>query len=139
MKKIILALFLIYTTNLSFSQNNNCEDVKKQNAKLIDKLLSYGINISDSIIKIKSFNSDININFIKCIGDKKNQTVTLYLNAVNNELPNQNFSVTKSSNIDVFKPVNSSAFDEIGQGFRLYQMSIGSSGLEKYSDYVSAK
>ena len=119
MKKIITLFTLTLFVGQSFSQTNNCEELKKQNSKLLEKLLQYGIDLNDSLVKVKSYSTDIKVNLLKCVGDKKAQTVTVSFNIINPKLTNQNFSIKScmfSSNMSKLK---TQAFDDIGNPFEV--------------------
>ena len=89
MKSTILFAALLFSATFSFSQTINCDEIKKQNQILQDKIKQYGIDLSNPEIKVSSYSSDISVNYIKCLGDSKSQTVTLYFNMINLSLPNQ--------------------------------------------------
>lgn len=136
MRKINLLLLLCLLTGQLFSQTINCDSIKKQNTKLQDKLNKYGINLNDSLVKVKSFNSDINVNFIKCLGDKKAQTVTLYFNLTNSNLPNQEITICKEESMPT---INTQALDEIGQGYLPLKFSLGAFTTNEFDNKISNK
>lgn len=136
MKRINFLLFLCLLTGQLFSQTTNCDSIKKQNIKLQDKLNKYGINLNDSLVKVKSFNSDINVNFIKCLGDKKTQTVTLYFNLTNSNLPNQQITIYKEESMPT---LITQAFDEIGQGYLPLKLSLGAFTTDEFESKISNK
>lgn len=120
-KNSTLLLFAISTT--IFAQS--CDALKLENKQLKDKLQQYGITFNTGT-SINSFSDDIKFNFIKCIGDKKQQTVTVYFNLTNPSLPNQ--SVTLMNNyFDGKNLLYANALDEIGNGYKPLGAKFGAS------------
>ena len=121
MKKKIITLTLLTFSTFIFSQS--CDELKQENQNLKEKLQKYGIN-SNSNVSVNSFSDDINVNFIKSVGDKKQQTVTIFFNLTNPSLPNQ--SVTLMDNFfDGRNGLYASALDEIGNGYKPIDAKFG--------------
>lgn len=121
-QKTLIALLLLISI-FTFSQAS-CDELKKENQILKDKLKQFGIDINDTETKVYSFSSDIKVNYIKCVGDKQQQTVTVYFNILNAVLPNQ--SVTLMDNIySNGNTLNSQALDEIGNGYKPLKATFG--------------
>jgi len=133
MKSKILFAALLFSANLSFSQTINCDEIKKQNQILQDRIKQYGIDLSNPEIKVSSYSSDISVNYIKCLGDSKSQTVTLYFNMINLSLPNQTLYLLGSITDKNYQYINTQAFDEIGTGFPATKAALGSEKSNPYS------
>jgi hypothetical protein len=127
MKSILTSIFLLMTF-YTFGQTTNCEQVKQENIKLRVKLRQFGIDIDNIETKVNSYSNDIIVNFIKCIGDRKNQSVTVYFNVVNPSLTNQNFYLLSCATVGTnYERVKCQAFDEIGNGFSPIGATLASS------------
>jgi hypothetical protein len=90
MKKGIFTILMLSVLTKFSAQT--CDELKLENQQLKDKLQQYGITLNSNTI-VNSFSNDIKINFIKCVGDKKQQTVTVFFNFTNNTLPNQSLTL----------------------------------------------
>lgn len=88
---------------------SNCEEIKKEN-----EYLRKAMKITAPIKSITSSNIDFNI--IKCVGNKKDQTVELTLMLVNHDA-NQNFQFERALAIDVN-----------GNEYKTFDIKIGSGG-----------
>ena len=121
MKKGIFTILMLSVLTKFSAQT--CDELKLENQQLKDKLQQYGITLNSNTI-VNSFSNDIKINFIKCVGDKKQQTVTVFFNFTNNTLPNQ--SLTLMDNFfDGRNALYAGALDEIGNGYKPIKAKFG--------------
>jgi hypothetical protein len=134
MKLLTLLLFTFALNSKTYSQSSNCDDLKKQNQVLIDKLKQYGIDVNDTETKVNSYSSYITVNFLKCVGDSKNQTVTIYFNMINPELTNQTFYLNCVNQDKNYRNINTQAFDEIGNGFSAVSAILGTTHSDRFDN-----
>ena len=137
MKKLITIILLSLFSGDSFSQTNNCSEIAKRNILLENKLKSLGVDILDTITKVETFTNDITFNFLSCIGNKKNQSVTFKFNIFNKSLPNQIITIEKDhfpAPLSITADYLTELRDSEGNG---YAVSEGILGSEKNIDYFN--
>jgi len=117
MKAKLLLLSLLFISVRGFCQSSNCEELMQQN-----EYLRKALAISKPIKTVTA--SGIDVNLIQCIGNTKEQTVTVLLTLVNKDANKEfQFSTTK-------------AIDMEGNDYNTSDLKIGTTGIRSklYTD-----
>lgn len=116
------------------AQKSDCENLAKENKFLKEKLTQFGVSIAPTETSVVSFNPNLVVNFIKAEGNIKQQTVTVYFNVVNPNLPIQKFIISTGGTLLSGNLGYTTSYDEIGNGFKSLSATIGAVKNEKFNN-----